>query len=172
MTRTRLVWLGVVVALAVVVAYQVVGSSGHRADFVAQADIPTVAAGVDVLGASPKCRSGPRPRLPQGCVRRHLTDDNLPPAIMVRHNDILDRDLVDKTYVSIKGVPTQLPLAPSGPVHQRHRAVRRNQVAQQQIDHISRWHTRDGARQLTDDVRLRFALRTCSRSMAPRIRTK
>ena len=49
MTRTRLLWMAVVVAIAVVVAWQVIGSSGERAQFVAQADIPTVAPGVDVL---------------------------------------------------------------------------------------------------------------------------
>ena len=50
MTRTRLLWMAVVVAIAVVVAWQVVGSSGERAQFVAQADIPTVAPGVDEVG--------------------------------------------------------------------------------------------------------------------------
>jgi hypothetical protein len=47
-SRNRLLWLAV--ALAVVVAYQVVVSSSQRsAWFVAQADVPTVAPGVDVL---------------------------------------------------------------------------------------------------------------------------
>jgi hypothetical protein len=49
MTRTRLLWLAAVVVLAVLVAFQVIASSGDRAQVVAQADIPTVAPGVDVL---------------------------------------------------------------------------------------------------------------------------
>jgi hypothetical protein len=49
MTRTRLLWLAAVVALAVLVAFQVIASAGDRGRFVAQAEIPTVAPGVDVL---------------------------------------------------------------------------------------------------------------------------
>ncbi|MEN3319767.1 MAG: hypothetical protein V7643_3168, partial [Mycobacterium sp.] len=43
-------WLALVVALSIVVAYQTVAKSSERsALFIAQADIPTVAPGVDVL---------------------------------------------------------------------------------------------------------------------------
>jgi len=50
MSRRRLLWLAVAVALAVLVAYQVNATSGQSAArFVAQADIPTVAPGADVL---------------------------------------------------------------------------------------------------------------------------
>src|SRR5262245_14664133 len=49
MNRNRLLWLALTVALAVVVAFQVVATSNDRAQFVAQADIPTVTPGVDVL---------------------------------------------------------------------------------------------------------------------------
>ena len=50
MSRNRLLWLAVAVAVAVIVAYQVVASSGnHSAQFIAGADIPTVAPGIDVL---------------------------------------------------------------------------------------------------------------------------
>ena len=50
MNRKRLGWLVAAVELAVLVAYQVTAASGQRAAwFVAQADIPTVAPGIDVL---------------------------------------------------------------------------------------------------------------------------
>jgi hypothetical protein len=49
MTRKRVVWLAAAVALAVLVAVQVVVSSGHRTQFIARADIPTVTPGIDVL---------------------------------------------------------------------------------------------------------------------------
>ena len=49
-SRKRLMWLALVVALAIVVAYQTVASTSERsATFVADADIPTVAPGADVL---------------------------------------------------------------------------------------------------------------------------
>jgi hypothetical protein len=109
MTRTRLLWLAVVVALAVLVAYQVVGSSGERAQFVAQADIPTVAPGVDVLAGIAEVPV----RIRSHDYRRDAfgdtwTDDNPAPGGhngCDTRNDILDRDLVDKTYVSIKRCP-------------------------------------------------------------------
>jgi hypothetical protein len=50
MSRKRLLWLAVAVAVAVIVAYQVVAAAGeHASQFIAQADIPTVVPGVDVL---------------------------------------------------------------------------------------------------------------------------
>ena len=49
MTRKHLLWLTVATALAVVVAVQVGTSPRGPARFIAQADIPTVAPGVDVL---------------------------------------------------------------------------------------------------------------------------
>jgi hypothetical protein len=109
MTRTRLLWLAVVVALAVLVAYQVVGSSGERAQFVAQADIPTVAPGVDVLAGIAEVPV----RIRRYDYRRDAfgeawTDDNQAPGGhngCDTRNDILDRDLVDRTYVSIKRCP-------------------------------------------------------------------
>ena len=48
MSRNRLLWLAIAVVLAVVVAVQVT-TAGDRSQFVAQADIPTVVPGVDVL---------------------------------------------------------------------------------------------------------------------------
>ena len=166
MSRTRLVWLAVVVALAVLVAYQVVGSSGERAQFVAQADIPTVAPGVDVLAGIAEVPV----RIRGHDYRRDAfgdtwTDDNPAPGGhngCDTRNDILDRDLVDKTYVSIKRCPNAVA---AGTLHDPYTNaavpfVRGNQVgAAVQIDHIVplalAWDL--GARNWTDDMRLRFA---------------
>jgi hypothetical protein len=143
MTRTRLLWLAVVAALAVAVAYQVVGSSGHRADFVAQADIPTVAPGVDVLAGIAEVPA----RIRSYDYRRDAfgdtwTDDNPAPGGhngCDTRNDILDRDLVDKAYVSIKRCPHAVA---AGTLHDPYTNatvpfVRGAQVgAAVQIDHI------------------------------------
>src|SRR6185369_2265593 len=108
MTRNRLLWLVLAVALAVVVAVQVTTSDDRR-EFVAQADIPTVAPGVDVLAGIPevplRIRSYDYHRDAFGDT---WTDDNPAPGGhngCDTRNDILDRDLVDKTYVSIKRCP-------------------------------------------------------------------
>jgi hypothetical protein len=166
MTRTRLVWMAVVVAIAVVVAWQVVGSSGERAQFVAQADIPTVAAGVDVLAGIAEVPA----RIRGHDYRRDAfgdtwTDDNPAPGGhngCDTRNDILDRDLIDKTYVSIKRCPNAVA---SGTLHDPYTNatvpfVRGAQVgAAVQIDHIVplalAWDL--GARSWTDDMRVRFA---------------
>jgi Protein of unknown function (DUF1524) len=166
MTRTRVLWLAVVAALAVLVAYQVVGSSVERAQFVAQADIPTVAPGVDVLAGIAEVPI----RIRGHDYRRAAfgdawTDDNPAPGGhngCDTRNDILDRDLVEKTYVSIKRCPNAVA---SGTLHDPYTNatvpfVRGNQVgAAVQIDHIVplalAWDL--GARNWTDDMRLRFA---------------
>src|SRR6185437_5683517 len=109
MSRNRLLWLALTVALAVVVAFQVVSTSDDRAQFVAQADIPTVAPGVDVLAAITEVPV----RIRSHDYRRDAfgdtwTDDNPAPGGhngCDTRNDILDRDLADKTYVSIKRCP-------------------------------------------------------------------
>jgi hypothetical protein len=143
MTRTRLLWMAVVVAIAVVVAWQVVGSSGERAQFVAQADIPTVAPGVDVLAGIAEVPA----RIRGHDYRRDAfgdtwTDDNPAPGGhngCDTRNDILDRDLVDKMYVSIKRCPNAVA---SGTLHDPYTNatvpfVRGAQVgAAVQIDHI------------------------------------
>ena len=49
MNRKRLLWLVAIVAAAVLVAVQATHSSIERSQFIASADIPTVAPGVDVL---------------------------------------------------------------------------------------------------------------------------
>jgi hypothetical protein len=158
--------MAVVVAIAVVVAWQVVGSSGERAQFVAQADIPTVAAGVDVLAGIAEVPA----RIRGHDYRRDAfgdtwTDDNPAPGGhngCDTRNDILDRDLVDKTYVSIKRCPNAVA---SGTLHDPYTNatvpfVRGAQVgAAVQIDHIVplalAWDL--GARSWTDDMRVRFA---------------
>jgi hypothetical protein len=165
MTRTRLLWLLAVVAIAVAVAAQTLVSS-HSDEFIARGDIPTVAPGVDVLAG-----------IAEIPVRIHSydyhrdafgdswTDDNSAPGGhngCDTRNDILNRDLVDKTYVSIKRCPNAVA---TGTLHDPYtNAVvaftRGNQVgASVQIDHIVplalAWDL--GARNWTDEMRVRFA---------------
>lgn len=110
MNRKLLLWLSVAAVLAVLVAYQTLGSTAaKRAEVTARADVPTVAPGTDVLGGITV--------LPQRIHRYDYhrsaygdawDDDNDAPG---GHNgcdtrdDILNRDLVDKTFVSIKRCP-------------------------------------------------------------------
>jgi hypothetical protein len=166
MSRGRLVWLAVVVALAVLVAYQVVGSSGERTQFVAQADIPTVAPGIDVLAGIAEVPVRIRGHdYRRAAFGESWTDDNPAPGGhngCDTRNDILDRDLVEKTYVSIKRCPNAVG---SGTLHDPYTNatvpfMRGSQVgAAVQIDHIVplalAWDL--GARNWTDDMRLRFA---------------
>jgi hypothetical protein len=164
-TRNRLLWLAIAVVLAVVVAVQV-AASGDRSQFVAQADIPTVAPGVDVLAGIAEVPV----RIRSYAYRRDAfgdswTDDNPAPGGhdgCDTRNDVLDRDLVDKTYVSIKRCPNAVA---TGTLHDPYTNdiiafVRGAQVgAAVQIDHIVplayAWDM--GARNWTDDMRLRFA---------------
>jgi len=165
MTRNRLLWLVLAVALAVVVAVQVTTSDDRR-QFVAQADIPTVAPGVDVLAGIPevplRIRSYDYHRDAFGDT---WTDDNPAPGGhngCDTRNDILDRDLVDKTYVSIKRCPKAVA---TGILHDPYTNAtvpftRGPQVgAAVQIDHIVplalAWDL--GARNWPDDMRVRFA---------------
>jgi hypothetical protein len=166
MTRTRLLWMSAVVAIAVVVAWQVIGSSGERAQFLAQADIPTVAPGVDVLVGIAEVPVRIRGYdYHRDAFGDSWTDDNPAPGGhngCDTRNDILDRDLIDKTYVSIKRCPNAVA---SGTLHDPYTNatvpfVRGAQVgAAVQIDHIVplalAWDL--GARNWTDDMRLRFA---------------
>ena len=110
MNRKLLLWLSAVTLLAILVAYQTLASlADERAEVAARADVPTVQPGTDVLagvGVLPD-------RTHRYDYRRAVfgdawTDDNDAP---LGHNgcdtrdDILDRDLVDKTFVSIKRCP-------------------------------------------------------------------
>ncbi len=167
MTRRRLAWLALSVALAIAVAYQTVASADRRADwFVAQADVPTVAPGVDVLAGVAEVPA----RIRGYDYRRAAfgdawTDDN---NAQGGHNgcdtrdDILDRDLVDKTYVSISRCPNAVA---TGNLHDPYTnetvaLVRGNQTgAAVQIDHLVplayAWDL--GARNWSDEMRVRFA---------------
>ena len=143
MSRNRLLWLVLAVVLAVVVAFQVTATSDDRAQFVAQADIPTVAPGADVLVGIAEVPA----RIRGYDYRRDAfgdswTDDNSAPGGhngCDTRNDILDRDLVDKTYVSIKRCPNAVA---TGTLHDPYTNatvafVRGAQVgAAVQIDHI------------------------------------
>ena len=167
MTRNRLLWLAVAVVLAVVVAYQAIASSSERtAQFVAQADIPTVAPGVDVLAGVAEVPA----RIKGYDYRRDAfgeawTDDNTAPGGhngCDTRNDILDRDLVDKIYVSIKRCPHAVA---TGTLHDPYTNdvivfVRGEKTgAAVQIEHIVplayAWDL--GARNWTDEMRVRFA---------------
>jgi hypothetical protein len=166
MSRKRLTWLAAVAALAVGVAVQTTTTASDRAQYVAQADIPTVAPGVDVLAGIAevpvRIRGHDYHRDAYGDT---WTDDNPAPGGhngCDTRNDILDRDLVDKTYVSIKRCPNAVA---TGTLHDPYTNatvafVRGNQVgAAVQIDHIVplalAWDL--GARSWTDEMRLRFA---------------
>jgi hypothetical protein len=110
MNRRVLLWLSLAAVLAVLIAYQTLDSSAaKRAEVAARADVPTVQPGSDVLAGIAVLPQ----RLHRYDYRRAVygdawTDDNDAP---LGHNgcdtrdDILNRDLVDKTYVSTKRCP-------------------------------------------------------------------
>jgi uncharacterized protein DUF1524 len=160
------IWLLAAVALAILVAAQVTVDSDRKSRLVADADVPTVAPGVDILtGISliPLRVHGNDYR--RAAFGDAWTDDNSAPG---GHNgcdtrdDVLDRDLVDKTYVSISRCPNAVA---TGTLHDPYtndtiNFTRGNQIgAAVQIDHIVplalSWDL--GARSWPDDVRIRFA---------------
>jgi hypothetical protein len=108
--RKLLLWLSAAAVLAVLVAYQTLGSlSSKRAEVAARADVPTVQPGADVLaGVAVLPERVHRYDYRRPAFGDAWDDDNDAP---LGHNgcdtrdDILDRDLVDKTYVSIKRCP-------------------------------------------------------------------
>jgi hypothetical protein len=168
MNRRMLLWLAVAAVLALLVAYQTLGSSAakHAKEFAARADVPTVQPGADVLagvGVQPQ-------RIHRYDYRRAAfgdawDDDNDAPG---GHNgcdtrdDILDRDLVDKTYVSIKRCPNAVA---TGTLHDPYTNAtiafqRGAKVGESvQIDHIVplayAWDM--GGFSWPDPLRLRFA---------------
>jgi hypothetical protein len=168
MTRKTWVWLSVVAILTVLVAYQVVvTSAGNRyREFAAQADVPTVQPGVDVLaGITVVPLRIRRYDYRRAAFGEAWTDDNDAPG---GHNgcdtrdDILNRDLVDKTYVSIKRCPDAVA---TGILHDPYtnatidfrRGAKVGEAVQ--IDHIAPlaygWDM--GAYGWTDEMRVRFA---------------
>lgn len=108
--RKTLLWLALAAVLAVVVAYQTVTAVGQRSRiFAAQAGMPTVAPGTDVLDGITVIPSRTRRFDYQRSVFGDAwDDDNDAPG---GHNgcdtrdDILNRDLVDITHVSTKRCP-------------------------------------------------------------------
>ncbi|WP_019346497.1 HNH endonuclease family protein [Mycolicibacterium conceptionense] len=166
MTNRRVWWLVAAVALAVVVAVQVTTSTHNVARFVAQAQPPTVAAGIDLLAGVPQIPERVRGNdYRRAAFGESWDDDNSAPGGhngCDTRNDILDRDLVDKTFVAIKRCPTAVA---TGTLHDPYTNavvsfVRGNQTgASVQIDHIVplalAWDL--GARDWPDDMRLRFA---------------
>ncbi|MGV9797007.1 HNH endonuclease family protein [Mycobacterium sp. NPDC003449] len=166
MTRHRVWWLALAVALAVVVAVQVAVAQQRSARFVAAAQTPTVAPGVDILAGLPEIPV----RVHGNDYRRAAfgeawDDDNSAPGGhngCDTRNDILDRDLADKTYVAIKRCPSAVA---TGTLHDPYTNavvsfMRGNQTgAAVQIDHIVplalAWDL--GARSWPEDLRRRFA---------------
>ncbi len=166
MSRKRLAMLAVAVILAIVVACQTVASAQRAASLAAHEHAPVVAPGVDVLAEIAQIPL----RVRGSDYRREAfgdswTDDNPAPGGhngCDTRNEILDRDLVDKTYVSITRCPDAIG---TGTLHDPYTNatvmfVRGNQTgASVQIDHIVplalAWDL--GARNWRDDVRLRFA---------------
>jgi hypothetical protein len=109
--RKVLLWLSAAAVLAVVVAYQTLGSSAarHSGEAAALADVPTVQPGADVLaGIVVLPQRARRPDYRRSAFGDAWDDNNDAPG---GHNgcdtrdDILNRDLVDKAYVSVKRCP-------------------------------------------------------------------
>ncbi|BBZ45076.1 HNH endonuclease family protein [Mycobacterium parmense] len=111
MSRKLLLWMAAAAALAVVVAYQTVGSTAarHAHDYAARADVPRVLPGTDVLAGIAVLPSRQRRYDYQRAAFGDAWDDDNDAPL--GHNgcdtrdDILNRDLVEKTYVSTKRCP-------------------------------------------------------------------
>jgi hypothetical protein len=167
-TRRNWAWLSAAVVIALLVAF---GASStlarHRSEaFTAAADTPTVAPGTDVLAGivvlPMRVRGHDYRRASFG---ESWTDDNDAPLGRNgcdTRDDILDRDLVEKTYVFIKRCPQAVA---TGTLHDPYTnatiAFLRGERtgASVQIDHIVplalAWDL--GARGWTDRLRVRFA---------------
>lgn len=111
MNRKMLLWLTVAAVLALVVAYQTLGSSvaRHADEFAARADIPTVPPGADVLagiGVLPaRVHRYDYRRTAYGDAWDDNNDAPLGRNGCDTRDDILNRDLADKTYVVTKRCP-------------------------------------------------------------------
>lgn len=165
MRRGLLLWLAATATLAVIVAVQVV-SAGDDGEMTARADVPTVQPGTDVLAGVTVV-----PVRVRGYDYRRAAfgeawdDDNDAPGGhngCDTRNDILNRDLVDKTYVAIKRCPDAVAtgILRDPYTNATIAFTRGNQVgAAVQIDHIVplalAWDM--GARDWSDAMRIRFA---------------
>lgn len=166
MRRRTLIWLSAIAALAVIVSVQVISEPGEPDRMVARADVPTVAAGTDVLDGvvivPARVRGYDYRRTAFGDA---WDDDNSAPGGhngCDTRNDILDRDLIDKTYVSTARCPQAVA---TGVLRDPYTSAtipftRGAQVgAAVQIDHLVplayAWDM--GARDWPDATRLRFA---------------
>ncbi|MGB0970535.1 MAG: HNH endonuclease family protein [Mycobacterium sp.] len=166
MNRKRILWLAVAATLAVVVAIQVTLTSRGSSHPSEQADVPTVAPGAEVLSGVTEIPARVRWHdYRRDAFGRSWTDDTSAPGGYNgcdTRNDILDRDLVDKTYVSIKRCPNAVgtgtlidpytsEVVPFTRGHKVGAAV--------QIDHIVplalAWDL--GARDWSQEKRIRFA---------------
>ncbi|HZC54191.1 MAG TPA: HNH endonuclease family protein [Mycobacterium sp.] len=119
MNRKVLLWLSLAAVLAVLVAYQTLGSSAaKRAEVAARADVPTVQPGADVLAGitvlPQRIHRYDYRRAAYGDAWDDDTDAPLGHNGCDTRDDILDRDLVDKTYVSVKRCPNAVA---SGTLH-------------------------------------------------------
>ncbi|KLO33320.1 HNH endonuclease family protein [Mycobacterium haemophilum] len=168
MNRKVLLWLSAVAVLALVVAYQTLGASSarHADEFAARADMPRVHPGADVLeNVVVLAQRLHRYDYHRSAFGDPWDDNNDAP---LGHNgcdtrdDILTRDLVDKTFVSIKRCPNAVA---TGTLHDPytnktiafHRGAKVGESVQ--IDHIVplayAWDM--GAYGWPDRQRLRFA---------------
>ena len=166
MSRNQILWLAVAATLAVIVAFQVTSMAQHPSRLIAQADIPTLAPGVDALAGVAEIPV----RIRSYDYRRDAfgeswTDENTAPGGhngCDTRNDILDRDLIDKTYVAISRCPTAVA---TGTLRDPYTSktipfLRGAQTGDDvQIEHIVplayAWD--QGARNWTDAMRVRFA---------------
>ncbi|WBP96128.1 HNH endonuclease family protein [Mycolicibacterium neoaurum] len=163
----RIALLAAGVALTVLVAVQVSTEPGMGSSrVVAEADTPTVAVGADILAGVPEIPSRVRGHdYRRDAFGESWDDDNDAPGGRNgcdTRNDILDRDLIEKSYVSIKRCPTAVATGTLVDPYTNETIafVRGNQIgAAVQIDHIVplalAWDL--GARNWPDDLRLRFA---------------
>ena len=165
MKRAPLLWLAAFAVLSVIVAAQVIIASGHS-DPTAGAQAPTVEPGTDVLaglGIVPERVRGDDYR--RSAFGEAWDDDNGAPG---GHNgcdtrdDILNRDLADKAYVSTRRCPQAIAAGTLRDPYTNATVafVRGNQVgASVQIDHLVplafAWDM--GARDWSDEMRIRFA---------------
>ena len=138
----KVLWLLSAVLLAIVVAVQVT-TTGGAPRFVADAHTPTLTPGIELLVGIPVIATRVRGHdYRRAAFGEAWTDDTTAPGGhngCDTRNDILDRDLVDKSYTAIKRCPTAVA---AGTLHDPYTNdviafTRGNQVgAAVQIDHL------------------------------------